>query len=422
MVSSDIFCLADDLLDSIIAVEKSCGLENGFQETKTRTKKKEEEIDLSSSCFASSSTKNKPTATVIISTNIQDNEGSKSGAVFYRADSRRKPINSLTSSTSSTFTTKQGSGLQSTTSAERRKGNDQLMIAARKRLMHEKTKSKQRKALRENMEIKSKSSYSNVDTSKEDKSNASPNTSTPGEKDRNNFNHSPKLPAVKGSFCSKLEEKEIETIAYKCLDMFTKEVREFNEKCHGSAEKKQHMTGFASFLEEKYITLSLNLLPNENVIVCKVKKLINSFLDKCKDSPNDAVGTIDKITNLIGGEKRKSADTSTCLGRKRNTWQCVLCGMKEQDLKRNKCVVCGRSRGYRPKEYDVHRVCPIKEERAFIEGSAYFQKVKESNETTIDERKERQYLYNKKDFEIDSRMKLKSDVSDLLDSIRDFTT
>ena len=62
------------------------------------------------------------------------------------------------------------------------------------------------------------------------------------------------------------------------------------------------------------------------------------------------------------------------------------------------------------------------EEQVFISESAYVKKLKMSEERTKDEQKRQHYLYNKRDFETDSRMQLKSDVSQLIESIREFTT
>ena len=80
--------------------------------------------------------------------------------------------------------------------------------------------------------------------------------------------------------------------------------------------------------------------------------------------------------------------------------------------------------GFREKDYmkDIRRPRPVREESIFISESEYVKKLKRSEERTIDEQKRRHYLYSKRDFETDSRMQLKNDVSELLESIRDFTT
>lgn len=51
-----------------------------------------------------------------------------------------------------------------------------------------------------------------------------------------------------------------------------------------------------------------------------------------------------------------------------------------------------------------------REEEAFLKENR--------NEITVEERCERQYLYNKDDFEMDNRKKLVSDLNELISSIR----
>lgn len=217
---------------------------------------------------------------------------------------------------------------------------------------------------------------------------------------------------------NRLQEEDITKLVYKCLEMFIKEIQEFNSKVKTNNEQNHEcIKQFAVFLDEKYIKLSLDLLPAENKFVLKIKKLISRVIEKCKKNP--CIDVMQKLATVLGNENNQKSRRKS----RRNTWQCLLCMKKDISVNFKNCVTCGRSRGFREKDYrkDIRGPRPMREEHAFISESEYVKKLKMSEERTIDEQKRRHYLYNKRDFQTDSRMQLKSDVSELIGSIRDFT-
>lgn len=216
-----------------------------------------------------------------------------------------------------------------------------------------------------------------------------------------------------------IEEEDVNRLAYKCLDMFMKEVKEFcNKDCEESIEAHhEYVKSFTNVLEDKYLKLSLNLLPEGNETVSKVKTLITRFIAKCRKK-DISIEIVRGLTALFDPKK-----TPSSYHKRVNTWQCVLCLKKDISVEDQKCVNCGRHRGFRKKEYDTQKITSTRiEEKKFLAESDYTQKVKDLEQVvTVDEQKRRHYLYGKCDFEIESRLQLKSDVSELLESIRDFT-
>ncbi len=276
---------------------------------------------------------------------------------------------------------------------------DKYMQAARKRLARDK-ESKQMKEQDGALPFHPSSNQCNEESTLSKSANTE-NINVINDKNHNN-----------------LHRKDIGKLAYSCFEMFMKEVKEFQEKCKESSDD-QNVKDFIVSLEMKYVKLSLNLLPDTNATVSKVKMLITRFIDKCKkDSSTD---TIQKFIDALNPKGKHNKPTES--KNRRNTWQCSLCLKKDLSVTMKKCITCGRSRGYRERDYakDIRDPGPSREGKIFIEESAYVQK-NPVCQNTSEEKKGRHYLYGKRDFEVDSRMQLKSDVSELLESIRDFTT
>jgi hypothetical protein len=213
-----------------------------------------------------------------------------------------------------------------------------------------------------------------------------------------------------------LHQKDIDNLAYSCFEMFMNEVKEFQVKCKEASDTQvnQNTKEFIESLEIKYLKLSLNLLPGTNDTVTKVKMLITRFIDKCKN--DSSADTIQKLINTFNSkEKPKQTEGK----KRRNTWQCSLCLKKDLSVTLQKCITCGRTRGYRERDYakDI-RDGPSREGKTFIAESNYIQKMKDLDQRTSEEKKRIHYLYGKRDFEVDSRMQLKTDVSELLKNIR----
>ena len=227
---------------------------------------------------------------------------------------------------------------------------------------------------------------------------------------QNKVNQQPKSSADNSVGVVNMDVNEIDRIAYKCLEVFMNEVEEFYNKIDDAAELSKHAEHFASFVHEKYILLSLDLLPNANEAVSKVRKLVSNFVSKCKSTP--AV-TIERLAAL--NFKRQNKSTK---GSKRKGWQCALCGRKDLSLCQQKCNTCGRSRGFRKKDYskDIQPDLKIDEARFLSSGNDNVEILSDA------QKQQRHYLYNRRDFEIDSRLELKSDVSEVIESIRAFTT
>ena len=100
-------------------------------------------------------------------------------------------------------------------------------------------------------------------------------------------------------------------------------------------------------------------------------------------------------------------------------WKCKLCDKEGIPFKEMKCTTCGRSKKFKPlheRDYSStlvsQKINPKREEAEFLKP--------DKEEVSISDRLERQYLYTKHDFEVDTRQKLVQEVEELLSSIRDW--
>jgi hypothetical protein len=100
-------------------------------------------------------------------------------------------------------------------------------------------------------------------------------------------------------------------------------------------------------------------------------------------------------------------------------WKCKLCDREGIPFEEMHCPTCGRSKKFKPiheRDYSSstvsRKIHPQREEAKFLK--------QEKEEVSISERLERQYLYGKHDFEVDTRQKLVKEVDELLSSIRDW--
>ena len=100
-------------------------------------------------------------------------------------------------------------------------------------------------------------------------------------------------------------------------------------------------------------------------------------------------------------------------------WKCKLCDREGIPFEEMHCPTCGRSKKFKPmheRDYSSsavsRKIHPQREEAKFLK--------QEKEEVSISERLERQYLYSKHDFEVDTRQKLVKEVDELLSSIRDW--
>lgn len=100
-------------------------------------------------------------------------------------------------------------------------------------------------------------------------------------------------------------------------------------------------------------------------------------------------------------------------------WKCKLCDKEGIPFEEMKCTSCGRSKKFKPlheRDYSStfipRKINPKKEEEEFLKP--------DKEEVSISDRLERQYLYTKHDFEVDTRQKLVQEVEELLSSIRDW--
>ena len=257
---------------------------------------------------------------------------------------------------------------------------------------------------------------------------------------------------------------DVNTIAYKCLEAFLKEVEEFQEtvRHHRGQDDdnsenimKQHGNSFASFIEEKYLRQSLDKLhpstandddeDNHHPIVDKVKTLITRYIAKCRDSSSLSIVDISKQLCTVlkrhdGGDSsdrlRNNSSRQENNSKQQKRWTCAICGkINALTVGRNVCSTCGRRRGYQGKpdlrleeqqkvaEAQLSEHPPLRPDKAEEEFLAKMSTnmrlaAAELPASSIEESQRKFYLHGKDDYEIDSRAKLLGDIRDILENVR----
>ena len=168
-------------------------------------------------------------------------------------------------------------------------------------------------------------------------------------------------------------------IATQCFEAFLQEMNDFKLRS-SQIKTSQDIIGYADYLTEKYIILSLDKLPvtptstKSRLVIC---------------------GFIDKLKQKAGGEGKKS-------------WACSICS-KQNGPSDAICKTCGRKKGYAPKAKKQSKPCHV----PLISKAA---REKKSNKTGYDRRKD-MFLKQKNDYESDARQDIADEISDLLGTV-----
>lgn len=156
----------------------------------------------------------------------------------------------------------------------------------------------------------------------------------------------------------------------------------------------------------------------QNVPILPPSKHLN--LKKSKETVRTPTTPAQSKDNTLNKSKEISKPSSSHrIFYKFKYWKCKLCDKEGIPFEEMNCPTCGRSKKFRPiheRDYSSsivsRKIDPNREESEFLK--------QEKEEVSISERLERQYLYNKHDFEVDTRQKLVNEVDELLSSIRDW--
>ena len=389
-------------------------------------------------------------------------------------------INTESSTINAKFVFTQNENITNTTSINRKnkdtllgkKEEDLFMIAAHKRL---KRKKKQEVSV---VELDHKEEeYMTIALSKlndqglDDNNKPCNKDMKSSATDRNHDNNQEIMNATRAT----LGEKNVVDTITNTFQFFLNDVKYFLDnkkkkddlKMSNDGVKKEDIKNqietFTTKMDEKYIKLSLDLLPptiskSDTTTVTKVRKLILRVIKNLKNSKDPKFESIYKLIGLLDRYKVEGLLTTSSPSpspspssisspllpppqrrRRRNTWKCILCLQKDISINHRACTTCGRPRGYRERDYtkDIREPRPALEEKRFIqEGeeqynyskklnklnhNSLYSKSDDSSGISSREIQEHQYLYNQREFEIESRIKLKADVSALLEDVKDFT-
>ena len=183
----------------------------------------------------------------------------------------------------------------------------------------------------------------------------------------------------------------------------------------------------ASSLREKYISKTLDLLP-ENQTVLKVRDAIICHIEN-----NECT----QITQQRHAKVKGQIATITKKIPSGAVWTCAVCNKQNEESCRL-CSVCGRKKRSRQEEKasaplkyttinktiqknnssnDSIQDFPVSSTRN-TGTKDHLHELKEAEKENVDERKRSLYLKKKSDYEVDARQELATDIMDALKSVR----
>ena len=210
----------------------------------------------------------------------------------------------------------------------------------------------------------------------------------------------------------KKENQDEEGEMYTFFDNFRKDFKLFVKKHKSNASKEAVDKELSAFLDEIEAAYRLKVDEfgdNDNTIN-KVSRFFELFLHRCREGQAD----LDKLSKILfPAASRKKV---LC---KFKYWTCKVCGKGDLFFDEKRCSVCGRLKKHLPlsqKDQVLKMKDPVIEEEQFLASG---DSSKEEPPGDVKEgRIRRQYLYSLENYDMDTRIKLKNEVEEMLGSVR----
>lgn len=202
------------------------------------------------------------------------------------------------------------------------------------------------------------------------------------------------------------DKKQADVVARRCMETFVEEMKEFRREGGFKVFSEKDRTALNDLMVERFLEKDLAHLPNTPV-VCKVREIISNFINgKCRS-----------LEVFIDDQmKNESRDVTTD-----TTWKCAVCGKQRVEVlkKGTVCSVCGHSQDQSQmlNSYNIdimpHTAAATKDE---LSRANY---IESKRKRWLGDEGQRLVLLSKKaDYEALEREDIKSEIHNVLASIR----
>jgi hypothetical protein len=198
-----------------------------------------------------------------------------------------------------------------------------------------------------------------------------------------------------------------DAVARRLLESFLDDVNEFARSGGFRNSTESERRALNDLMTQRYLVEGIAKLP-PSPIVKKVNEIIRDFIhNKCRALEYCALERV-KEENSCGDD---NATTTS--------WSCVVCG-KVNQKKQRICVVCGRNRNYqgskKTQQLNKLRIDPTP--LSTIASKECLKEAQKSNKRTSCPAALNSFMATKADYEELQRCEMKSEINDILESVR----
>jgi hypothetical protein len=218
-----------------------------------------------------------------------------------------------------------------------------------------------------------------------------------------------------------------DAVARRLLQSFLEDINEFARSGGFRNSSDNERRALNDLMKERYLTEGIEKLPT-SPIVKKVKEIISDFIhNKCRGLEYCA---LTKVKEEEGAKEDEEGSCSTVSNAKKETvWTCQVCG--KCNKKQRVCIVCGRDRNYigsrKTQQLNKLRIDPTPLTTA-APKDRLLKEAQNSNRCHLrpewrgEEAKRNILTSTKNDYEQQMRVEIKSEINDVLESLRQTMT
>ena len=232
------------------------------------------------------------------------------------------------------------------------------------------------------------------------------------------------------SMMSNSVKSESDAVARRLLQSFLDDINEFARSGGFRNSTDNERRALNDLMTQRYLTEGIEKLPT-SPIVKKVKEIISDFIhNKCRGLEYCALTKVVKEEERAKEDEEVSCSTDTNTKREATVvWTCQVCG--KCNKKQRVCIVCGRDRSYigsrKTQQLNKLRIDPTPLTTA-APKDRLMKEAQNSNRCHIrpewrgEEAKRNILTSTKSDYEEQMRVEMKSEINDVLESLRQTMT
>ena len=223
---------------------------------------------------------------------------------------------------------------------------------------------------------------------------------------------------------------ESDAVARRLLQSFLEDINEFARSGGFRNSTDNERRALNDLMSQRYLTEGIEKLPT-SPIVKKVKEIISDFIhNKCRGLEYCA---LTKVKEEEEAKEDSEGSCSTAANKREATvWTCQVCGKCNKKCnKKHGCIVCGRDRNYigsrKTQQLNKLRIDPTPLTTA-APKDRLLKEAQNSNrchrrpEWRGEEAKRDILTLTKNDYEQQMRVEMKSEINDVLESLRQTLT